>query len=332
MSALGFASSVGRSRLWISSRGQPSWKLRHRPASRSLLKSPELRLGQPAGSLPTSRNTRASLTGSSRTTPFLRPPPDSEPAGAGAGGAAASNRRPETPARASKSAGKPAERSDDAIRAAHIGGRYVIAGAVIAAVGAVVGAVLAAIFTNGFGLLPAKAHGAGTAQPASPPGPHRTSAASSYTGRASRGRTVTSFPAPGTSPSALAFDGKDFWVADSSSDNFFQIDVNGQIDTSYHSPGSSPEGITWDGRSFWLFAADQGRIVHFRINNGQVETLGRIVSHAQCGGWITCNLAWDHGDLWLAEADQFNVKLLSVKGAVVRQITKGSEVRGLAWD
>ena len=89
MSALGFASSVGRSRLWISSRGQPSWKLRHRPASRSLLKSPELRLGQPAGSLPTSRNTRASLTGSSRTTPFLRPPPDSEPASARPGPALA---------------------------------------------------------------------------------------------------------------------------------------------------------------------------------------------------------------------------------------------------
>jgi hypothetical protein len=141
---------------------------------------------------------------------------------------------------------------------------------------------------------------------------------------------ASSILAPGSGPSALAFDGKDFWTSDNSG-SIFQVDVNGQVDANYQSPDPTPEGITSDGRSFWVFTTNQGRIDHFQIRNGQVEMLGSINPHAQLfGGGITHNLAWDHGDLWLA--DQYNVRLLTVSGAVVRQITKGSNVTGLAWD
>jgi transcriptional regulator with XRE-family HTH domain len=141
---------------------------------------------------------------------------------------------------------------------------------------------------------------------------------------------AASFPAPGSGTDALAFDGKDLWTSDNS-DSIFQVDVNGQVDASYQSPDPTPEGITWDGHSFWVFTTNQLLIDHFQIRNGHVERLGSVNPHAQeFGGGITHNLAWDHGDLWWAE--QYNVKLLTARGAVVRQITKGSDVVGLAWD
>jgi len=54
--------------------------------------------------------------------------------------------------------GKGEEHRDQAVRAAHVGGIYVIAAAVI-------GAILTAIFTNGFGLFPARDHGVATTPP-----------------------------------------------------------------------------------------------------------------------------------------------------------------------
>jgi hypothetical protein len=54
--------------------------------------------------------------------------------------------------------GKGEEHRDQAVRAAHVGGIYVIAAAVI-------GAILTAIFTNGFGLFAAADHGVATTPP-----------------------------------------------------------------------------------------------------------------------------------------------------------------------
>lgn len=139
---------------------------------------------------------------------------------------------------------------------------------------------------------------------------------------------AASFPAPGSGPEALAFDGHDLWMTDDSSE-IFQVDIGGQIDASYPSPDSSPEGITWDGRSFWLYTADLGLIYHVQIRNGGVRTLGSINPHPRFAGLIH-NVVWAGGDIWWSE--EYKAELITPAAKVLRQITMGSEIAGLAWD
>ena len=68
--------------------------------------------------------------------------------------------------RQATSAGEPPECDSDTVKAARIGGRYVIAGAII---GAVLTAVLTAVFTNGFGLASPSSRSPGPTPPASSP-------------------------------------------------------------------------------------------------------------------------------------------------------------------
>ena len=67
------------------------------------------------------------------------------------------------------------------------------------------------------------------------------------------GTVVLQFPAPGSSPCGLAWDGEALWVVDAETELIYRVDVDsGETLKAIHCPSSGPQGLTWDGEYLWL--------------------------------------------------------------------------------
>ena len=83
------------------------------------------------------------------------------------------------------------------------------------------------------------------------------------------GDIVNSFPAPGTSPKSLAWDGEYLWVNDFTLNKIFQINTkNSTIINSINAPLISPTGLTHDGNYLWLSDTTNKNIYKINSFNG----------------------------------------------------------------
>jgi len=71
------------------------------------------------------------------------------------------------------------------------------------------------------------------------------------------GNIILQFPAPGPSPSGLAWDGEALWVADEDTDTIYKLDpADGRVISSFKTPGSQVCGLAWGDGLLWY--ADNG--------------------------------------------------------------------------
>jgi len=87
------------------------------------------------------------------------------------------------------------------------------------------------------------------------------------------GKVVLQFPAPGPSPSGLAWDGEALWVADESTDTIYKLDpANGRVISSFKTPGDQVCGLAWGDGILWC--ADNGtkKLQQLDAGNGRPLT------------------------------------------------------------
>ena len=60
------------------------------------------------------------------------------------------------------------------------------------------------------------------------------------------------FPAPGTSPRSLAWDGTNLWHGDSDYDRLYKLSTSGTVLAEFPAPGVGPQGMAWDGSHLWI--------------------------------------------------------------------------------
>ncbi len=77
---------------------------------------------------------------------------------------------------------------------------------------------------------------------------------------------ISSFSSPGIMVDGLAFDGRDFWISDSSILTIYQVTTEGTVLRIFLSPGQSPRGLTFDGHYLWNVDGDQ-KIYQLRFQN-----------------------------------------------------------------
>jgi sugar lactone lactonase YvrE len=102
-----------------------------------------------------------------------------------------------------------------------------------------------------------------------------------------------SFPAPGTGPAGLAWDGVTLWHADYRAGRIYGLDpASGAARRSLHCPGNL-SGLAWDGRALWQSLFDQEMI---RCVNPETHDFDRtILLTGQ--GWLS-GVACDGRTLW----------------------------------
>jgi sugar lactone lactonase YvrE len=146
------------------------------------------------------------------------------------------------------------------------------------------------------------------------------------------GKVVLQFPAPGPSPSGLAWDGEALWVADNTTNSIYQLDpADGHIIASFKAPEGQVSGLAFGDGHLWC--ADLGSAVI-----RQLDTAGnRLQADLSCplpqvqgrqpqaGG-----LAFHDGHLWtgtLAGWSSTMNQLDPADGTVKRSLfTKGYPV------
>ena len=114
------------------------------------------------------------------------------------------------------------------------------------------------------------------------------------------GDVVLQFPAPGPSPSGLAWDGQHLWLADESTDTVYKLDpANGKVLASFKAPGTEPRGLVWDGQHLWNL--DNGTRQLYKLDRAKgavLATLKAPVLRTQGRTPELSGLAWDGKCLW----------------------------------
>jgi streptogramin lyase len=125
------------------------------------------------------------------------------------------------------------------------------------------------------------------------------------------GDVLLKFPAPGTSPSGLAWDGTHLWLADDGTDTIYKLDSsNGSVLSSFKSPGSEPRGLVWNGTHLW-HADNATRKLH-QLDGATGAVLSAMDEPAtpakarlpELGG-----LTWDGRHLWCGTIDGWSSRM-----------------------
>ena len=147
--------------------------------------------------------------------------------------------------------------------------------------------------------------------------------------------TLYSFPAPGTFPLGLAWDGQYFWNLDNDSLMIYKLTTTGDVVSSFPIPdGAGGGGLEWDGNYLWL--ADESAAILFKIDTttGLSVEQFHLPSFGQTdpNGW---GLAWDGQYLWHSEYwdSAMIYKLDPQNGQVVSSFSlpDSSLILGITW-
>lgn len=118
------------------------------------------------------------------------------------------------------------------------------------------------------------------------------------------------YPAPGSGPAGLAWDGATLWHADYRDGLIHALDLTGGRTgvrppvRSLYCPGNL-SGLAWDGRGLWQSLFDQEMIR--RVNPATNDFDETIILEGQ--GWLS-GVAWDGRNLWTVA--QQHGRLLSI--------------------
>jgi streptogramin lyase len=151
------------------------------------------------------------------------------------------------------------------------------------------------------------------------------------------GDILLKFPAPGSNPSGLAWDGTHLWLADDGTDTIFKLDpTDGRVLSSFKSPGSSPRGLVWDGNHLWQ-ADNATRKLHQldRATGAALSALDEPATPAKARLPELGGLTWDGRHLWCGTVDGWSSRMnqMDPKDGSTKQFffTKGYP-RALATD
>ncbi len=111
------------------------------------------------------------------------------------------------------------------------------------------------------------------------------------------GEVLESYELPLLTPTGLAFDGHNFWIADLESAQIFRVDPEtGKILDWIDAPGYAPYGLAWDGDRLWC--VDGGDKVAYAITPSDGVTVHSVELETSKPQGI----GWDGKGLWIADA------------------------------
>ena len=84
------------------------------------------------------------------------------------------------------------------------------------------------------------------------------------------GTTITTIPAPSSTPCGLAYDGKYLWVSDRISNMIYMITPDkGEVILFFDAPGPYARGLAWDGKNLWNVDYQTDQIYKLKIFDDQ---------------------------------------------------------------
>ncbi|MBO8130424.1 MAG: transglutaminase [Candidatus Marinimicrobia bacterium] len=143
------------------------------------------------------------------------------------------------------------------------------------------------------------------------------------------GEVEESIKTPGNSPTGLAYDGKNLWLADRGLNKIFCINtITGKVIKEIPSPSYWPMGLAWDGKYLWNADWKTGKIYMIDTKSGIVKRAIDTPTPSPRG------LAWDGKYLWLADnAEDKIIKISPSDGTTIVEFdAPASDPRGLTYD
>jgi len=140
------------------------------------------------------------------------------------------------------------------------------------------------------------------------------------------GNLLSSFAAPGTSPTGIAFDGTNLWIISRDNDMVYEVDTSGNVLSSFATPGTDSRGLTWDGSSLWLVEGN-GSLIY------ELTTTGSVVSSFGWPSDYMRDITWDGSSLWVSDQNDQLIRELNTSGTELSSFaTPSSGAAGLAFD
>ena len=144
---------------------------------------------------------------------------------------------------------------------------------------------------------------------------------------AAPGDIAGSFLSHTHSPSGLAYDGRNLWLADSRTDSLYTIDPQtGLVVATMLAPSINTYGIACDGAYLWLVDGSSNQLI--KCDNrtcGEINSFPSPVPDPS-------GIAWDGNNLWLA--GKSTIYCISIiDGAIIKSFAApGDQTTGLAFD
>jgi outer membrane lipoprotein-sorting protein len=142
-------------------------------------------------------------------------------------------------------------------------------------------------------------------------------------------QSAATFPV-GNSPSGMAFDGANIWVADTGSNTVTKLRASDGTNLGAFLVGASPYGVAFDGANIWVTSGFSNTVTKLRASDGACAgtcTFGV--------GVIPYGVAFDGADVWVTNTFGDSVtKLRASDGACVGSCTfsVGVSPHGVAFD
>jgi len=146
------------------------------------------------------------------------------------------------------------------------------------------------------------------------------------------GVVTLQFPAPGPSPSGLAWDGSALWVADDGTDLIYRIDpADGRVISSWKAPGDQVCGLAFGNGSLWCTDRETKAIDTLTADNGRsLARMAHPLPAVQGRQPVPGGLTWHDGHLWTGTLAGFSSRMNQLDprdGSVKRSLfTKGYPV------
>ncbi|UCD16268.1 MAG: transglutaminase [Candidatus Zixiibacteriota bacterium] len=147
--------------------------------------------------------------------------------------------------------------------------------------------------------------------------------------KATTGDVIAQYPAPGSCPTGLTFDGKMLWLADRKSDLLYRIDPdNGAVRRSLEAPGYQVEGLAMEDEFLWALDVEENVILKLNLKTEIIEKTLYVPCDNPNG------LAWDGKYLWVADYRQDMLFQISTEdGTTITQLpSPAGNPHGLCFD
>jgi len=101
---------------------------------------------------------------------------------------------------------------------------------------------------------------------------------------------VASFASPGSSPTALEWDGNSLWMVDNLK-RFYELDTNGNVRSTFNF-NKDVYDLAWDGNNLWAYT-DNGLL--------KLDRAGNVLATLNVHYWPSSGFAWDGTHFWVGD-------------------------------